>query len=29
MIKHGHIIDPPEHPTGEVRLLNELFDLVA
>ena len=29
MIKRGHIIDPPTNPIGEVRLLNELFDIAA
>ena len=29
MIKRGHVIDPPANTTGEVRLLNELFELVA
>ena len=29
MIKRGHVIDPPANTTGEVRLLNELFELAA
>ena len=29
MIKRGHVFDPPANTTGEVRLLNELFELVA
>ena len=29
MIKNGHIIDPPGNPEGEVRLVEELFDLAA
>jgi len=29
MIKRGHVYDPPDGVTAEIRLLNEMFGLTA